>query len=187
MPAANFEIQRKCKECGATFLAKTVESVYCSKKCTNAAYRKKKREEKHRQKLDEVVGAIPENRDYISVSEAEAMFGVSRYSLYKYIRLGKIQAINLGQKLTRINKHHLMAMFPERSEPIDKQQALPKSYSLEPEDCYTIGEISQKYKLSESTVYKNIREHAIPIRQIGKFVYVPKSEIDTLFKKGSMI
>lgn len=39
---------------------------------------------------------------------------------------------------------------------------------MEPEDCYTIGDISQKYKLDESTVYKHIRKYSIPTRQIGK-------------------
>lgn len=53
---------------------------------------------------------------------------------------------------------------------------------MEPEDCYTIGDISQKYKLDESTVYKHIRKYSIPTRQIGNFVYVPKSEIDELYK-----
>lgn len=187
MPAANFEIQRKCKECGATFLAKTVESFYCSKRCSDFAYKRRKREKEKRDRLDSVVNAIPEARDYISVAEAVAMFGVGRDTIYRLIRTGQIPAINMGKRLIRISKDALMTMFPVRTEPVNRQQALPKTYSLEPEDCYTVGEISEKYKISESTVYKNIREHAIPIRQIGKFVYVPKSEIDTLFKKGSMV
>lgn len=36
-------IELKCKECGETFLAKTRHQKYCSKKCKDAAwYRKKK-------------------------------------------------------------------------------------------------------------------------------------------------
>ncbi len=30
MPAAKFEITRQCKVCGETFVAKTIESWYCS-------------------------------------------------------------------------------------------------------------------------------------------------------------
>jgi len=57
-----------------------------------------------------------------------------------------------------------------------------KTYRLEPEDCYTIGEIAKKYKVNDSTVYLHIRKYSIPIRQIGNYVYVPKSEIDQLYK-----
>ena len=31
MPALKFQIKRKCEMCGATFIAKTLESKYCSK------------------------------------------------------------------------------------------------------------------------------------------------------------
>ena len=35
MPAAKFVITRQCKVCGETFVAKTIESWYCSPKCSN--------------------------------------------------------------------------------------------------------------------------------------------------------
>ena len=37
MPAAKFEITRQCKVCGETFVAKTIESWYCSPKCSKIA------------------------------------------------------------------------------------------------------------------------------------------------------
>jgi excisionase family DNA binding protein len=49
------------------------------------------------------------------------------------------------------------------------------------EECYSIGEISEKYGVSLSTVDKTIRKNSIPKRQIGKFVYVPKEAIDKIF------
>lgn len=76
-----------------------------------------------------------------------------------------------------------MKLYPLREMPLEGNKKTPrKKYSMEPEDCYTIGDISQKYKLDESTVYKHIRKYSIPTRQIGNFVYVPKSEIDELYK-----
>jgi predicted DNA-binding protein YlxM (UPF0122 family) len=48
-------------------------------------------------------------------------------------------------------------------------------------NCYTIGEITEKFGISASTVQKTIRKCSIPKKQIGKFVYVPKLEIDRLF------
>ena len=43
-------------------------------------------------------------------------------------------------------------------------------------------EISKKYKVNDSTVYAHIRKYSIPTRQIGNYVYVPKKEIDNLYK-----
>lgn len=75
-------------------------------------------------------------------------------------------------------------MFPTvEVDPLEeKKGSKSKLYSLEPEDCYTIGEVSAKYGMSESSVYKHIRKFSIPTRQVGKYVYVPKTEIDSLYK-----
>ena len=50
---------------------------------------------------------------------------------------------------------------------------------MEPENCYTIGEISKKYRVDDSTVWAHIRKYSIPTRQIGNYVYAPKKEIDS--------
>ena len=137
---------------------------------------------KRMSQLNDIVENIPEARDYISVHEAVAMFGISRDTIYRLIRKGNVPAINIGQRLTRISKSKLSEMFPLRTEPIDRSRALPKSYHLEPEDCYTIGEISKTYGIDDSTVYAHIRKYSIPTRQIGNFVYAPKEDIDHLYK-----
>lgn len=182
MSTAKYEIKRKCKCCGATFLAKSLDSYYCSKRCSDKAYKKRQSEKLKLARWDNVVAKIPDSRDYISVAEAEAMFGVCAKTIRRLIKSGKISSINLGQRLTRVSKTELIGRLPFREEPVDKNQTLPKPYLMEPEDCYTIGEIALKFKISESTVYSHIRKYAIPIRQIGRFVYAPKSEIDHLYK-----
>lgn len=44
MPALKFQIKRKCEMCGATFIAKTLESKYCSKHCIDMAYKQKRQQ-----------------------------------------------------------------------------------------------------------------------------------------------
>ena len=182
MPSAKYEIRRKCKCCGATFLAKTLDSWYCSHKCSKKAYDQREAEKKKIKQLNEMVMHIPDARDFISVQEAVALFGVSRDTIYRLIKKGKIPAINIGQRLTRVSKSTLLNMVPLREEPIDRSKPLPKFYRLEPEDCYTIGEIASKFGMNDSTVYSHIRKYSIPTRQIGNFVYAPKLEIDHLYK-----
>ena len=182
MPASKYKIQRKCKVCGTLFYAKTVSSWYCSRNCTCAAYRIKKRDEKNEQKRKEKVSKIPDDRPYISVAEAVALFGVSRNSLYRLINNGTIPAINMGQRLTRISRAHLEASFPLIEEQPKELPATPASFKFDESDCYTIGQITDIYGVSESTVYKAIRKQSIPSCQRGNYVYVPKVEIDKLFK-----
>ena len=182
MPAAKFQITRKCKICGEIFVAKTIESWYCSPKCSRIAYKRRKDEEARHKRLDEIVKQIPESRDYIKVSEAYALFDISRFTLYRLIRKRMISHINAGEKMIRVSKEELMKMFPLRSEQIKKQKPEAKLYSLEPEDCYTINEMCEKYHMNDSTAYLQIRKYSIPTRQIGNYVYVPKKEIDKLYK-----
>lgn len=182
MPTAKYEIKRKCKCCGATFLAKSLDSYYCSRACSDKAYKQRQGARKQRERWDKVIDEVPDQRDYISIKEAEAIFGVCGKTIRRLISRGKITSINLGERLTRVKKSELMGLLPLREEPVDKDRALPKPYNLEPEDCYTIGEISEKFAIAESTVYAHIRKYAVPIRQIGRFVYAPKSEIDHLYK-----
>ncbi len=144
MPAAKFEIVRKCKICGEPFKAKTIESWYCSPRCSKIAWKR---------------------------------------TLYRLIRKGVISSVNVGERQTRVSKEELLKLYPLRKKALAKPKPVAKLYSLEPKDCYTIGEISKKFHLEDSTVYLHIRKYSIPTRQIGNFVYVPKKEIDNLYKE----
>jgi len=128
-----------------------------------------------------VVEKISADRLYISVPEAIALFGVTKSTLYRLIRQRQIPAINLGTRLVLIDRVAIEQMFPIRQTPIIKEKPKAKLYSLEPEDCYTIEEISQKFGISDSSVYKHTRKFSIPTRQIGNYVYAPKAEIDSLY------
>lgn len=89
----------------------------------------------------------------------------------------------MGKHLIRIKWSELEANLLIR--PIareEKPKPTPKLYSLEPEDCYTISEVCKKYRINDSTVWAHVRKYSIPSRQIGNYVYVPKEEIDNLYK-----
>ena len=86
MPAIGFEIKRKCKVCGEVFLAKTLDSQYCSPKCSKVAWKRKKDAKEKNEKLDRLAQHIPDIREYVSVKEAVAMFGVERTTLYRLIK-----------------------------------------------------------------------------------------------------
>lgn len=101
MPEAKFQIKRKCEICGAPFIAKTLTSKYCSRKCTNLAYKQRKAEQLKKERLETIAEKVPDARDYISVTEAVAIYNIGRDTLYRLIRNGTIPYINIGKRLTR--------------------------------------------------------------------------------------
>lgn len=183
MAGIALEINRKCKVCGKVFRVKKLDSQVCSKRCSNIALKRRRDAELKEARLDNIAAQVPDIREYISVKEAVAMFNIERGTLYRLIRLGRIPAINMGKHLIRIKRSELEANLMIR--PIareEKAKPTPKLYSLEPEDCYTISEVCKKYRINDSTVWAHVRKYSIPSRQIGNYVYVPKEEIDNLYK-----
>mgnify|MGYP002357620644 CR=1 FL=1 len=91
--------QKQCTVCGQAFVPKTIDSVCCSKKCSNAAYREKKRQKRKDEEKKAVLAKISEDRLYISVPEAVALYNIAKSTLYRLIRQNRILAINLGVDL----------------------------------------------------------------------------------------
>ena len=175
MPTIGFEIKRKCKVCGKVFVAKTLDSHYCSPKCGKVAWKRKKDAKDKSARLEAIARQIPDIREYISVKEAVAMFGVERNTLYRLIKSGRIPAVNIGTCLIRIKRSDMENLFLTRPESIaEKERPIPKLYSMEPEDCYTITQVCEKYHINDSSVWAHVRKYSIPSRQIGNYVYVEK-------------
>ena len=183
MAGSKYKIVRKCPVCGEEFFARTLESWYCSPKCSKVAWKRKHDEEQRQLELDCIAKSIPNYRDYITITEAYALFGISRDSIYRLIKLNRISSIKRKGAKIKVSKTELMKLYPLRQSPLDTNPRKPViMYRMEPEDCYTIGEISKKFHLDDSTVYAHIRKYSIPTRQIGNYVYAHKASIDKLYK-----
>lgn len=188
MGFSKLKIPRICEHCGDAFEAKTVTTRFCSTACANKSgkeRRKQAKEEENRQsRLQESVGKIAEiqTRPYISVSEAVVLFGISRDTIHRLIKDKKLPATNMGQRLTRVSRVHIEAMFSLVPLP-EKKSIEPVKMNYEINECYTLNEVSEKYNANASTVSKAIRRYSIPKRQVGNFVYVPKELIDKVFAK----
>ena len=78
------KVKRICPICGIEFAPKTINSRYCSEKCSRKAYKRKVAEEKRQQELNAIAESVPDNRPYISVPEAIALYGVAKSTLYRY-------------------------------------------------------------------------------------------------------
>ena len=184
MGYSKLKIPKVCEHCKKPFEAKTVLTRFCSRQCVNKADHARKMEAKEQAKSQsekeqktKVIADI-QSRPYISIAEATLLFGISKDTLHRLIKRGHLPAHNFGERLTRISRVHLEALFVPIAipEPIPEP---PKVYK--PEDCYTIGEVQKKFGISDKTLYLAIKRLNIDKIPIGKYVYVPKEQIDKVF------
>ncbi len=186
MGFSNLKIPKLCEFCEKPFEAKTVATRFCSKYCSEKLGKRQKQLAKEIEAkntlLENSVSKIAElqTRPYISVSEAEMLFGISKNTIHRLIKNKKIPSINLGERLTRVSKVDIEKMFTTVEIP-DKSKDIPEKPNFEVGNCYTISEISSKFHADPATVNRVIKRNKIPTKQVGSFVYVPKNLIDKIF------
>lgn len=188
MGSSKLKIPKICEHCGKPFEAKTVTTRFCSSYCANKAGKERKQQTKEAERKQTVLEqsaskiAIMQTRPFLSITEATIMFGISKDTIRRLIKAGKIPAFNLGTRLTRVSRQHMEAMFTAVVLPEETREK-PVKLLYDPSECYTIAEVSEKFGVSLSTVSNTIRRNSIPKRQVGKFVYVPKEQIDNIFSR----
>jgi excisionase family DNA binding protein len=183
MGSPKFQVKKICKYCGNEFIAHQLNTVYCCKKCAVKGFtiaKRMAREEAQRVKIAE---AIPDDRDYITLGEARALFAIGRATIYRLVKFGKIPAVNLGNRLIRVSRTYLEAHYPLRSKTEDVK-CQSDIFDMSLDKCYKMAEIQEKYGVCHAAIFKQIRRYGIPIRQIGTCVYAPKKEIDAIYKQG---
>jgi excisionase family DNA binding protein len=111
------QVQRICQYCGKEFTARTTETRYCSRRCNGKAYKAKKRlakvEASDRQTMQIKIRPITElnAKDFLTVREVATLMSCSKRSVYLSIQKGYINAVNLGQRITRVKRSDLDRLF----------------------------------------------------------------------------
>ena len=183
--SSNIKIQKHCEYCGKEFTAKTTVTRYCGDDCSKRAYKARKRAEKIntaivevKEKKQKTVKPIEDlsNREFLTVTQVSKLIGCSRQNVYKMINGGKLKGTNILKKKTIILRKDLDRLFMQQQE-----QPTPKTKQYDISECYTIGEVQEKYNISQTALQNIIKREAIPKFQKGKFVYVPKELIENIF------
>jgi excisionase family DNA binding protein len=175
-------VQRVCQWCSRQFTARTTVTKYCSDTCAKRAYkaglRNKKIEisnEETRRKTQPKHDLI-KIKEFLTVTETAALLSSSRQTIYNLINAGKIKAVNIKFKKTLISRREVDKLFLMPDAPV-----IPRiEDEIKVEACYFIGEIQEKYGISEKALYDLINRHGLPKLKLGKYTYVPKSKIDQL-------
>ena len=184
MPTIGFEIKRKCKVCSKVFVAKTLDSYYCSRRCSNVAWKRKRDEKLKNARLEAIAQLVPDIREYIQVKEAVAMFGVERSTLYRLIKEGRVPAISIGERLTRIKLSDMERLFLNRHESaVEKEKPIPKLYSMEQRT------VTPSAKYPRSFIQRTVQSICIsantlflPGKQVTSFMH-PRKKLITYIKE----
>ncbi len=104
--SSNITIPKICQHCNSTFIAKTTVTKFCSLQCAQRAYKKNKRNEKivNAQEQEYIKSAdidmkLIQTKDFLSINETCLLIGISRMSLYRYIKNNTIKPSKIGNRV----------------------------------------------------------------------------------------
>lgn len=115
--SSNIQVQRICQHCGKEFTARTTVTRYCSDNCAKVAYKQRMRAVKVEHSNNETLQI--KNRpldelkakEFLTVREVARLLNCSVRSAYYYVDSGKIKAVNLGQRMTRVKRAEIDKLF----------------------------------------------------------------------------
>ena len=191
--SSNIKVKRICVYCSREFIAQTTSTKYCSKKCNSAHYKAKVRAKKVErsniettQKKHKPIQDV-QAKEFLSVKDVSLLLGCSKHSIYRLIENGTLKAVNLAERMTRVNKSEVNKLLKqsepqliiEESKPVYVIKA-PEQIQIDITDCYYMTEIQKKYGISEKALHDIIKRNSIPKLKQGWYSYVPKILIDEL-------
>jgi len=187
--SSNISITRICQHCGNEFTAKTTVTKFCGDACAKRNYkfrRKTAKQQKMNEKITEsnrqtqLVRDAPKMRllekEFLTVKEAAIILGCSDRAIHLMISSGRLPAINLGVRKTRILRSELQRLFelPElRVKPVAKVKLVEEP--LTKENCYTVEQITKSWGVPEiqSTASSTERRY-LNFKRARRFTF-PKS------------
>ena len=182
--SSHLKIKRICAWCGKEFIAQKTTTACCSKQCANALYKKRKRDEAIktnnqivRKKIEEKPIERIKDKPFLTITEAALYLGVTRPTVYSYIRRDELKVIRLGFK------------YLLKKEDIDKLFNTPTEFHTPTKekapitDFYTTVEVKEKYHINESWIFAIAQKHGIPRTFNRGKTYWSKKHIDAYFAK----
>lgn len=182
MSKTNIRITKRCEHCGAEFVAQKVTTRYCSKRCSEQAYKKRMRErfteEASNYESGKEVREI-HSLDFMTPTQAAKLLGIGRATIYRYLETGQLVAKQFKRK-TLIRRKDIEKIFDEAPEYVTQHKSEESTGITE---WYTTKEVIEKFNVSNAWVFKVGKEQNIP--KVLKFAktYWSKKHFDAYFAK----
>lgn len=123
--ATNIRVEKVCQYCQKEFIAKTLKTRYCSKVCNSRAYKAKLREKKLQEAKSGIVNdkttTLPhpvesnlnviQGKSVLTVEEVSKLLSLSKPTVYRLIKEGKIKATKVSERNTRIHRSEIDKLF----------------------------------------------------------------------------
>lgn len=194
--------KKKCEHCKKAFTAQKRNTRFCSLRCASIAYKRNYRAKAKIEKetpipieQNAIVHSELENiqkLEFLTVKQAGILLSMSKLAIYRLIQQGKLPAVKLTIRNTRIHKDDIIQLFKDHDKnnpkPIKPITTINSSSSMDEDDSpnrtnyYTIGEVIHKFGISNSALYSLIIKNKIKKIKQGKFTLVSKKVIDELLK-----
>jgi excisionase family DNA binding protein len=172
----NFEYKKVCKFCGNAFVAQKSTTKYCCDNCAKRAYKVKQKAQKRDERLqlesDEIKERNRQNllsQEYLSLTNAAALLGISRPTIYKVIASGELKTIRISERVVRVKKSDLEKLQSKTLAPIKHTVA---EINKTIEEYISVEDAMQQFNVSNTWFYNKIRSKKItPILIKGKANY----------------
>jgi hypothetical protein len=182
--SSNIRIRKVCLQCGIEFTAKTTTTKYCGDTCSKRAYKERKRKEKIKVAENETKEILEQDirkiqaKDILSINETCQLFGLSRTTVWRLSKSGKVKTANVGRRKFLL-RSSLNELFNHNE--IEQEEKQPKPIEYDIKDCFNIGEIQKIFGVSEKALNQILKRFEVPKFKKGKFVYAPKEKIIDIF------
>jgi excisionase family DNA binding protein len=116
--SSNIYLLKNCQQCNKTFTARTTVTKYCGSSCSKKAWKLRKRQEKINAAISETEKkennntVINTNKEYLSITEASQLIGVSRWTIQRMVQNGRLKAVPFGRKRI-LSKKQIENLFNE--------------------------------------------------------------------------
>ena len=183
--SSNISITRVCQHCKNEFTARTTKTQYCSLSCSSKAYKFRTRKNKIETSNTETflkVNKLKEpikDKDFLSVKEASILLSMSPKTIYRLIKQNEINAFNFSERKTIIRRKDIDFYFDANLKILEKNKLdIVADYNFD--NCYTIQQIQEKFKISSGALYNIILKFKIQKKKYGKYTLVKKEHIDKI-------
>ena len=175
MGFSKLKIPKICEQCHKPFEAKTITTRFCSNLCASKNGKEQKKQEKERRekekKLEENGIDTIQCENFISLKEATVLFGISKSTIHRMIKQKLIHSVNLGERLTRINKEELKRLIAPTIVPQEhKEEEKPSKKDKEKSDYLQVK------KKEEEKITPSIEINIIKSKPIKCTVRLRKAE-----------
>ena len=179
--SSNIEIKKKCRWCGAEFIARKTTTEYCSHRCSGLAYKERKRQEKldsYQREYEYQQSGQKEvaKQEFLTPTQAATLLGVCHVTIYNYINRGVIKVWKLKRK-TLIRRADVDELFSV----LDIQSTQIKNPSAPITEFYTSKEVQEKFGVSNSGMHKIAEREGWPKTQSRGKTLWSRSHVDRYF------